>query len=47
MKEAYVGARSEREELVAAHEALQGEAARLAQRLEAKLDTAAIRCATL
>ena len=44
VREAYVGSRSEVEELGASHQALRAEASRLSQRLAAKLDTAAIRC---
>lgn len=46
VREAYVGARSDHQELEGAHESLQRAAGLLAQRLEAKLDTAAIRCVT-
>lgn len=43
MRDAYVGARADHEELEGLHESLQSAAGLLAQRLDAKLDTAAIR----
>ena len=45
MREAYVAARAEREQAEAEAEDARRAAAALAKRLEAKLDTAAIRCA--
>ena len=45
VREAYVAARAEREQAEAGAEDARGEAARLMKRLEAKLETAAVRCA--